>query len=118
MIRHKKAETYAADSRHKGPKINKSSNLKPSSSTKYRKMDTRELKKIPKPDLSQLIEQKLFENNQLRRKLELKRERYRASHRTRIYIAAEAERIVKSLQQALKNFELLDKEIRAELPRH
>jgi hypothetical protein len=77
MMRHKKTETYAADSRrnghsvHKNNKVAKSSNNKPSSSIDDRKMDTGGSKKMPRPNLTQLIEQKLFENDQLRRELSL-----------------------------------------------
>lgn len=71
-------------------------------------------KKMPVPNLSQLIEQKTCENDQLRRELDHERDRYRASYRARMYIAAEASRVVESLQQALINFQELHKEIEEE----
>jgi len=71
-------------------------------------------KKMPVPNLSQLIEQKTWENDQLRRELDRERDRYRASYRARMYIAAEASRVVESLQQALINFQELQKEIEEE----
>lgn len=71
-------------------------------------------KKMPVPTLSQLIDQKTCENDQLRLELDRERDRCRASYRARMYIAAEASRVIESLQQALINFQELHKEIEEE----
>lgn len=73
-----------------------------------------ELKQMAVPNLPQLIDQKTWENDQLRQELDKERDRYRASHRSRTYIAAEASQLVKSLQQVLLNFQELQKEIESE----
>lgn len=71
-------------------------------------------KKLPVPNLSKLIDQKTCENDQLKLELDRERDRCRASYRARMYIAAEASRVVESLQQALINFQELHKEIEEE----
>jgi hypothetical protein len=67
--------------------------------------------RAPYPDFSQLIEQKTWENDQLRQELEHERAKYLTSHRARTYIGTEAKRAVESLKQALVNFDELQKSI-------
>jgi hypothetical protein len=71
-------------------------------------------KKMSVPNLSHLIDQKTCENDQLKFELDRERDRCRASYRARMYIAAEASRVVESLQQALIKFQELHKEIEEE----
>lgn len=70
-----------------------------------------EAKKLPRPTILQLIDQKMSENEQLRGELEYERKRYQASRHARLYIAAEASRVVETLREALENFEELTREI-------
>jgi hypothetical protein len=54
------------------------------------------------------MEQKTWENSQLRQELEYERQKYQASYRARTYIALEADRAVKSLEQALSSLRNLE----------
>jgi hypothetical protein len=59
-------------------------------------------------NITQAIEQKTWENSQLRQELDYERRKYQASYRARAYIALEADRAVKSLEQALSNLRNLE----------
>lgn len=112
MLRHKRTKIFQEHSPSNRSSLNNAVNTETLRNTD-KKADGS--KKMPRPNFSQLIEQKTWENDQLRRELEQERERYRASYRARMYIAAEAGRVVESLQQALRNFEQLNKEIEKDI---
>ena len=77
--------------------------------------DATQSKKMPRPTLAQMIEKKTSENDQLRRELEQERERYRASHQAATYITEEVGHVVRSLQEALGNLALLNREVEEDL---
>jgi hypothetical protein len=63
-------------------------------------------KKMPTPSLSQLIEQRTWENGQLRQELAYQQRKHSAS----MYLLEEVRLVVASLQQALDNFQRLNAE--------
>lgn len=98
------------------PSINESRRtLRPSTTAQTLQQAAR---KAPRPSLSQMIEQKTWENDQLRQELEHEQARYRASHRARMYIGSEVRQVLESLKQSLANFEDMQKSIeeRSEKP--
>lgn len=68
-------------------------------------------KRIRSPDLSQIVEQKTWENNQLRQELEYQKRKHSAS----LYLLEEVKPVVQSLRQALINFERLNGEVEKEM---
>ena len=67
-------------------------------------------KRMPSPNLSQMVEQRTWENGQLRQELMYQQRKHGAS----MYFLEEVRLAVESLQQALVNFEKLDTEIENE----
>ncbi|KAF9730170.1 hypothetical protein PMIN04_012731 [Paraphaeosphaeria minitans] len=67
---------------------------------------TQVAKKIPAPRLSQMIEQRTWENGQLRQELAYHQRKHAAS----MYLLEEVRVVVESLQQALANFQRLNEE--------
>jgi hypothetical protein len=64
-------------------------------------------KAMPTPSLSKIIEQRTWENGQLRQELAHHQRKYGAS----LYLLEEVKRAVDSLQQALINFQRLNTEL-------
>jgi hypothetical protein len=64
-------------------------------------------KKMPTPSLSQMIEQRTWENGQLRQELAYQQRKHGAS----MYLLQEAKLVVDSLQQALANFQRLNMQV-------
>jgi hypothetical protein len=64
-------------------------------------------KKMPAPRLSQMIEQRTWENGQLRNELAYHQRKYAAS----VYLLEEVKVVVESLHQALANFQRLNEDI-------
>ncbi|GAB1319508.1 BZIP domain-containing protein [Madurella fahalii] len=64
-------------------------------------------KNLPTPSLSQIIEQRTWENGRLRQELAYQQRRNGAS----MYLLEEVKNAVDSLQQALVNFQKLSKEL-------
>ena len=62
------------------------------------------------PSLTQMIEQRTWENGQLRLELRRQWQKYRAS----MYVVAEARLVVENLQQAIANFQKLHAEVEGE----
>ena len=67
---------------------------------------TQAAKKIPAPRLSQMIEQRTWENGQLRNELAYHQRKHAAS----VYLLEEVRVVVESLHQALANFQRLNEE--------
>jgi hypothetical protein len=67
---------------------------------------TQAAKKIPAPRLSQMIEQRTWENGQLRQELAYHQRKHAAS----MYLLEEVRVVAESLQQALANFQRLNEE--------
>ncbi len=67
-------------------------------------------KNFPTPSLSQIIEQRTWENGQLRQELLYEQRRHGAS----MYLVEEVKIAVKSLQQALMDFQQIHKEVENE----
>ena len=63
-------------------------------------------KKWPTPSLTQIIEQKTWENGQLRQELAYQQRKHGAS----MYLLGEVRLVVESLQHALHNFQKLNTE--------
>lgn len=63
-------------------------------------------KKMPTPNLSQIIEQKTWENGQLRQELAYQQRKHGAS----MYLLEEVRLVVETLQQTLLNFQKLNTE--------
>ena len=70
-------------------------------------------KKLPTPSLSQIIEQRTWENGRLRQELAYQQKKYGAS----MYLLEEVKLVVASLQQALVNFQTLSTEFEDEVVR-
>lgn len=64
-------------------------------------------KKMPTPSLSRMIEQRTWENEQLRQNLMFQQRKHGAS----MYLMEEVKLIVESLQQALANFHQLNADV-------
>jgi hypothetical protein len=67
-------------------------------------------KRMPSPSLSQMIEQRTWENGQLRQELMYQQRKHGAS----MYFLEEVKLAVESLQQALVNFQKLNTQIENE----
>jgi hypothetical protein len=67
-------------------------------------------KRMPAPDISIMMEQRTWENAQLRKELEYQRRKHGAS----MYLLEEVKLVVHSLQQALINFQKLNTELEDE----
>ena len=67
-------------------------------------------KKMPTPSLSQIVEQKTWENGRLRRELAFHQSKQAAA----LYLLEEVRLVEESLRQALANFERLDAEADAD----
>jgi hypothetical protein len=67
---------------------------------------TQDAKKISAPRLSQMMEQRTWENEQLRQKLAY----HQRKHAVSMYLLEEVGVVVESLQQALANFQRLNEE--------
>ena len=67
-------------------------------------------RKIPQPTLSQMIEQRTWENEQLRKELIYQQ----MKHGLSVYLLEEVRLVVDSLQKALQNFQQRDTEIENE----
>ena len=67
---------------------------------------TQATKKMPAPRLSQVIEQRTWENGQLRNELAYHQRKHAAS----VYLLEEVRVVIESLQQALANFQRLNEE--------
>ena len=67
-------------------------------------------RKIPQPNLSQMIEQRTWENEQLRKELIYQQRKHGLS----VYLLEEVKLVVDSLQKALQNFEQCNTEIENE----
>ena len=67
---------------------------------------TQATKKMPAPRLSQMIEQRTWENGQLRNELAYHQRKHAAS----VYLLEEVRVVVESLHQALANFQRLNEE--------
>jgi hypothetical protein len=68
-------------------------------------------KKMPTPDISIIQQQREWENTQLRKELQYQRRKHGAS----MYLLEEVRLVVKSLQEALVNFEKLNSEFEDEV---
>ncbi|KAH8726681.1 hypothetical protein GQ44DRAFT_771058 [Phaeosphaeriaceae sp. PMI808] len=68
-------------------------------------------KKMPTPDISIIEQQREWENSQLRKELQYQRRKHGAS----MYLLEEVRLVVKSLQEALVNFEKLNSEFEDEV---
>jgi len=68
-------------------------------------------KKMPTPSLSQIIEQRTWENGQLRQELAYQQRKHGAS----MYLLEEVKLVVTTLQQALVNFQKLSTEFEDEV---
>ncbi|PSN58589.1 hypothetical protein BS50DRAFT_641642 [Corynespora cassiicola Philippines] len=64
-------------------------------------------KRMPTPSLSQMIEQRTWENGQLRQELAYRQRKHGAS----LYLLEEVKLVVESLQQALVNFQKLNAQV-------
>ena len=69
------------------------------------------VKKMPTPSLSQIIEQRTWENGQLRQELAYQQRKHGAS----MYLLEEVKLVVTTLQQALVNFQKLSTEFEDEV---
>jgi hypothetical protein len=67
-------------------------------------------KRTPTPSLTQIVEQKTWENGQLRQDLERK-------HSASLYLLEEVKLVVESLQQAILNFQRLNTELEDDVGR-
>lgn len=67
---------------------------------------TQAAKKMPTPRLSQMIEQRTWENEQLRNELAYHQRKHAAS----VYLLEEVRVVVESLHQALANFQRLNED--------
>ena len=67
-------------------------------------------RKIPQPNLSQMIEQRTWENDQLRKELIYQQRKHGLS----VYLLEEVKLVVDSLQKALQNFQQRNTEIESE----
>ena len=67
---------------------------------------TQAAKKIPAPRLSQMVEQRTWENEQLRQELAYHQRKHAAS----VYLLEEVRLVAESLQQALASFQKLNAE--------
>lgn len=77
-----------------------------------------ETDRIPRLDVIQRLERMTWDNDRLRRELELEREEHRNSVHARTYIVAEANRVVESLQNAIEAYGKLNVEIAEDSVRH
>jgi hypothetical protein len=68
--------------------------------------NTQATKKMPAPRLSQMIEQRTWENGQLRNELAYHQKKHAAS----VYLLEEVRVVVESLHQALANFQRLNED--------
>ena len=69
---------------------------------------------MPRPSISQLIDEKTWENEQLLRELQYQQSKYRVTFQARTFITEEVKRTIESLQQTLSRFEKLQKHIEDE----
>jgi hypothetical protein len=67
-------------------------------------------RKIPQPNLSQMIEQRTWENDQLRKELKY----LQRKHGLSVYLLEEVKLVVNSLEKAIRNFEQQGTEIEQE----
>lgn len=70
---------------------------------------------MPRPSLSQLIEQKYRENHHLRQQLEDQQEKERKIHGAKMHIVGSVRETVVSLQDALEKFDQLYMELQDDL---
>jgi hypothetical protein len=68
-------------------------------------------KKMPTPSLSQMIEQRTWENGQLRQELAYRQRKHGAS----MYLLEEVRLVVESLQQALLTFQKLNTDLEGDV---